>query len=329
MNSDDRSKQFWDSIKENGDKKLSDDERKHVEELFVVPTTKRGALTWNKADDDLCGEVPAPASAEESRQRFEYVNQECAAIMSQNRRADTYILRCLNDNMLLGFDALPDADKKLILDSRYGAVDDMAYRKHRTQLHQVKRQAESVVRQHRSNLETYMKIPANCELASDEQDELSNLYSWLLYQLNFDSIKWLQIPRSYNRPKMLTELMIRLFIEAHFACTFLQAEQIQGWFARDVNGWRLLLEKQVIFIAIRKLMPVSFWDLLFEELQRLVTSRKSVVFVHHEDVCFPGEMVDEYRTLAMLQNHTYCENLRIDRTSYQFQYKSPARTEGT
>lgn len=328
----DREKQasddFWAEVKSDENKpNISAEEKEHIGELVTVPQTKRGAIKWDKADDDLCGEIPEPLTPEQTQQRLDYVNAKCRELWSQNKRGDQYFFKTLNDYRLLQFDSLDEESRNIVLDQRHASIDSMSYRKHRTELHQAKIAAQSTLRAHRRDLEAYMKLPSSCELAEDEQVEFENMYSWLLYQLNFTSMKWLKIPRSYNRPKMITEMMIRLYVDCFFSCTFLHGEQIQKWFSKDVKAWRLLLEKHVVFIAIKKEMPSVFWDLLFDEIQRLVTSGKSVIFISDNKPQFPTELLSEYRSIAVPLNTKFCQNMKFDRTSFEFQYDAPPRTE--
>jgi hypothetical protein len=312
--------EFWDEQR-SVPEKLSDDERKHIEEVATVPQTQRGPLRWRKEDDELCGAIPEPLSRDDSSQRIEYITERTKEIWSQNKRADFYLLKNLNGFRLLQFDRLPESDQKTILDRRHAMVDDIGYRKHRTELHQIQSQAESTLKKHRSDLESYMKLPPNCQLSEHESHVENELYSWLLYQLNFDSTKWLVLPRSYNRPKMMTEVMIRLFVDCYFVCTFLTAEQIQQWTKKNLVSWRtVLLEKDVVFIAVRKKMPVVFWDMIFEDVQRLVTSGKSVVFVSDKTASdnFPSELREEYLSVARPQNVAFCRSMKLDRTTFEF-----------
>jgi len=318
---------FWSDVKSTEEPKISEDERAHITELVTVPQTKRTSLRWNKDDNDLFAECPEPFSQSEALQRLEYNKALCQDFWSVCKRGDSYLQKCLQDHRLTSFDALDEEDQKLVLDHRQGSIDDLSYRKHRTELHQAKIQAESTVRRHRRDLEAYLKLPSSCELADDEEAELNNLYQWLLFQINFDSIKWLQIPRTYNRTKMICEVMMRLYIDGHFSCTFLQGDQIQSWFKKDVNAWRLLLEKNIIFIALRKEMETVFWDLLFDEVQRLVTGGKSVIFISDKGPAFPTDLLDEFRSVALPLNKTFCKNMKFDRQSFEFQYTAPTRTE--
>ena len=185
----------------------------------------------------------------------------------------------------------------------------------------MQRAAELTVKNLRRDLAAYLKIPQSDFLQDDERAELDNVYNWMIYQTQFDSMKWWQIPRAYKRKTMLMELIVRYFIETWQTATVLTQDQLLKWFSKDHRGWEVLLDKQVIFIQLSETVPLSFWDLLLERIQSLI-GVSSVIFIHDKDAktILPKELAEEYRRCAMPIARP---NSKLDKTTYKFQYQSP------
>ena len=295
--------------------------KKHVAELTIVPRSEHGPLIWNNQDGNY-EDTPDPDQALSDR-RVDQINMECLKIRNKTKRGDMYFYKEVNGYYLHYFDSnnMTDEDRRAFLDKKFCHNYDVAYSLHRKHLFKMQKAAQMKVKNLRRDLAAYLTLPQNDVIHEDETAELDNVYNWMLYQTQFDSMKWWQISKAYRRRAMILELVVRYFLETWQTATVLTQEQLQKWFIEEHKGWQVLLEKQIIFIVLSDQTPLVFWDLLFEHVQSLVGTR-SVIFVSDKDAktVLPKELADEYRRCARPIVRQYS---KLDKTTYKFQHKSP------
>jgi hypothetical protein len=299
------------------------EQKSHVAELHTVARTEHGPLKWDNEDGNWGEDTPPPDSAKADRM-VEMISNSCEQIRKQTPRADTYFYKELKGYFLHLFDStlMTDEDRRSFLDDKYCHNYDNAYCAHRLHLFRMQQSAKMKLRNMERDLAAYLKLPKGGQpLHDDEQIEIHNIYQWMVSQTQFDSMKWLQLPRSYNRRQIFYELMVRFFIETWQTATLVTQEQLQKWFCNNQNGWKVMLEKDVIFIVLDDTTPLTFWDFLLDHLQPLCASR-SVIFISTQTaaIALPKELRAEYRRCAMPMVDP---NSKIDKSTYQFEYDAP------
>mgnify|MGYP000378984858 CR=1 FL=1 len=315
---------FWDKLGDDTSERT--DDRTSVEHLAAVPMTTLGPLVWNVADNEICQQVPQPFERVESREQLKIIDEECRRLKALNKLAKFTTLKALRSYSLLAFDSLDEPTQLKILNSRQAAVDALAYRKHRTELFNLQQAAERQVAAMQQAIKKQLGT-GDVPLADDENAIALNCFDWLFYNLQFVSLKWLTLPREFNRRKILADIIVKLFIDGDFTASMIDADFVHKQLAEQSTAWKVVTDKTVVFLLLSRAKPTTFWDLLFDELQILLGRGTSVVVVADTDAGknIPQDLRTEYLSISKPMNAAFVSNAKIDRTSFVFSHTVNAR----